>query len=103
MPRDTQLFDRPLCDSTADISDVWAEETDPNADCGELCTAFFDHAEGSAYNERHEDITCTVPCLIGISVQDEYDTTIYPRDRAISFLGYEAVCRVEDAHMGDIQ
>ena len=69
-------------DFTLDMTDIWIEQTDPENMNNEVCTGVFTE-------------TVSGPILSGIIVEDAGQAVYYPRERAINFLGWDAVCRVE--------
>lgn len=87
-----------LPDHECDASEIWQEETDPEAERGEGCTALFESRleEGWDGNPFHE-FYVTVFTLIGITIDDGHGEKTYPRERAIELLGIEAVERLEEA------
>jgi hypothetical protein len=66
-----------------DLSDVWQEETDPNAELGEACTAFYQANDAGQLT------------LVGIRVEDLHGATYHDREHAIGYLGSHTVHRVE--------
>jgi len=86
-----------LPDHECDASEVWQEETDPDAERGELCTALFETRVDPGWdgNPFHE-FDVTVFTLIGIRVDDGHGAKTYPRERAIELIGIEAVERIEE-------
>ncbi len=73
---------------TTDISDLWQQETDPENEFGESCTAYFDK-----YEDRNQGIF--VFAITGIGVEDNGGTRFYDRERAIDLLGLEAIWLAE--------
>ena len=83
-----------LCDKTADLSDVWAEES--RISDGEDCTGYFHAYDIPAIDERHECFDTTGYELRGISVTDGYGTTFYGRDWLLRAWGYGTVMSIEE-------
>lgn len=73
-------------DLESDLDDVWIEETDPENILGECCTGHFTVTD----NEWQFSVT-----LEGLAVEDATGVRYFDRERAILFLGFETVCRVE--------
>ena len=82
-----------VCDHEADITDAWVEETDPDNERGETCRAYFRAEPCKFTNWRHEDVRGAEYVLTGICAGGQY----FDRAHAIGFLGFDAVCRIEDA------
>lgn len=82
-------IDRPhwlQADSTADATDWWLELTDPENERGEVCTAYFDHAEETGLDDTHAHAPVIVPTLTGIDISGVY----WNRERIYRVLDREA-------------
>ena len=72
----------PAYDRTADLDDVWREETDPENELGECCTGLF------RINEADAD-------LVGLICEDTLGRWVHSREQAIIILSWDTVRRVE--------
>ncbi len=71
-----------LGDHTLDLTDMWREATDPGAEYGEECNGIF----------AEDDFGFVT--LVGLCIWDGA-VRHYDRERAIRFLGWEAVISAE--------
>lgn len=87
----------------ADITDVWQEATDPEAEHGEACDALFSVEatnHGGHYFERDLRVAAT---LLGLRVDDGHGVSYPSREKAMGMLGYETVCSIEAAAESDFE
>lgn len=79
-------------DREVDASDVWQEETDHQAERGDICTAFL----------HHDEVNCDEYGFVlkGIAVTDEFGLTLYhDRATAIRLMSDAAVWRIEASEL----
>ncbi len=85
-PPRLRLDKMPAEDSTADISDVWADEVENEE--GAIVTAYFRHTSddhGGFYAD-----------LIGVGVLTGTSALLYSHDGAVAWFGWETVNRIEN-------
>ena len=82
--------DMPAEDSSADISDAWHEETNESAEV----TAYFRHVP-----DEHGGICAD---LIGLRVSTGISLDLFTVAGATSFMGFEAVNRIENVQTQEI-
>ena len=70
-----------------DITDIWIEECDPQNEDGAVALAYFSKDSDG------------VLAIEGISVQEDALTIFYSRERAIKFIGLDAIWRAEAHEM----
>ena len=92
-------------DRVTDISDVWAEATDPEQERGEVCMAYFDAAtpvrqrpSGDYPTDKPFDAADGMR-LVGIAIVDTTGTIYRGREWATKVLGPDTVWNVERYEM----
>ena len=83
-PRLRFAEDMPAEDSSADVSDVWQEETGEDADV----TAYFRHTS-DGHGELYAD-------LIGLRVRTDISLDLLTAEGATAFMTWETVNRIEN-------
>lgn len=83
-----------LSDWTADLTDVWAEATDPDGEFGESCDGLFS-VDWEAYEYPDDHLSYPVLTLDWLVVEDRHATRTIKREFAIRVLGIDAVQRIE--------
>lgn len=88
-----------VADREVDITDIWAEATDPEGERGEVCTAYL-HEDTIGRNRIKWgcDVWITFT-LKGIAVEDRGLTSYHDREWALKVLGASAIWEIEDAEM----
>jgi len=86
-----------IADREVDITDIWAEATDPENERDETCTAYL-HEDISDRMTWGCDIQITFT-LRGISIEDRGLTIFRDREWALKILGPAAIWKIEDAEM----
>lgn len=82
-------------DTSADVSDLWAEQMDPERERGEIVTGYFRPVDVPAISTRHEAYVLQGRELLGVSVETPTGTTYLPRAAVERACGWECVMIME--------
>ena len=101
LPAPATMAALPFYDSAREslIDDAWINSVDDEA---EAITAYFDHTDAWAVNERHETVASHDASLCAVGVVKDGAATFYTRAFVISRLGFRFVAELERAQSEDL-